>query len=335
MATDQLNSDRRKNMPCSSATATPAEIAQAVLAVLSGTPLDQVAAEKDIESADLADACQTYQQAGLAALEAHAEHDWYQVSLELPTGDSVEHTMTAILAPRLQQLQDTGDITAWWFIRKTPGLRVRITPGNTAAAVEPVLDELVTSGALASWRRTRYEPEAMAFGGQPGMAIAHKLFSADSHHILAYLRQSQPAIGRRELSILLCTAMFRGAGQEWFECGDIWHRVSQTRPKPADVASSAELATQLATLLTHDPRPAGPLFGNEGPLTAFAPWANAFHDAGCVLATAGNDGTLHRGIRSVLAHHVIFHWNRLGLTLPTQTILAHTAAGVIAGSEVV
>lgn len=334
MAADQLTPGHRKNVPCLSGEATPAEIAQAVLAVLSGTPLDQVAAENDIEPADLADALQTYQQAGLAALEAHAERDWYQVYLELPTGDSVEHTMAAILAPRLQQLQDTGDITTWWFIRKTPGLRVRITPGNTAAAVEPALDELVTVGALASWRRTLYEPEDMAFGGQPGIDIAHKLFSADSHHVLAYLRQSQPAIGRRELSILLCTAMFRGAGQEWFECGDIWHRVARYRPKPADIASSDELATQLATLLTHDPRPSGPLFANEGPLTAFAPWATAFHDTGCALARAGNNGTLHRGIRSILAHHVIFHWNRLGLALPTQTILAHTAASVIVGSEI-
>lgn len=43
----------------------------------------------------------------------------------------------------------------------------------------------------------------------------------------------------------------------------------------------------------------------------------AFDIAGRTLATAATDGTLERGVRNILAHHVIFHWNRLGLPAPT------------------
>lgn len=33
--------------------------------------------------------------------------------------------------------------------------------------------------------------------------------------------------------MLLCSALFHATGQEWFECGDIWHRVTRLRPIPA------------------------------------------------------------------------------------------------------
>jgi hypothetical protein len=39
--------------------------------------------------------------------------------------------------------------------------------------------------------------------------------------------------------------------------------------------------------------------------------------------------TKERGTRDILAHHVIFHWNRIGLPYKTQSILAHAAKTVI------
>ena len=47
------------------------------------------------------------------------------------------------------------------------------------------------------------------------MDIAHDLFCSDSRNILAYLRWPEPIVGRRELSVLLCSTLFRGAGQEF------------------------------------------------------------------------------------------------------------------------
>jgi hypothetical protein len=53
------------------------------------------------------------------------------------------------------------------------------------------------------------------------MDIAHDLFCSDISNILDYLRRPAPVIGRRELSVLLCSTLFRAGEQEWFECGDI------------------------------------------------------------------------------------------------------------------
>lgn len=40
------------------------------------------------------------------------------------------------------------------------------------------------------------------------------------------------------------------------------------------------------------------------------------------------DGNLIRGLRAVIAHQVLFHWNRMGLPASTQTTLARAAAHV-------
>src|SRR5699024_9648552 len=104
------------------------------------------------------------------------------------------------------------------------------------------------------------------------------------------------------------------------------------RPQPDNTVHSRHLSTQLQTLLSHEPHPSGPLFGNNGPLHTFTSWAHAFHDTGRTLAYLNSRGTLQRGLRSILAHHVIFHWNRFGLDTRTQGILAHEAAARILGS---
>ncbi len=320
--------------------ATPKEMAEGVLAVLAGSPLDQVAAHLGIQAADLTDAIQTYQRAGHAALETQAaDRDWYQVHIEFPEWDTAEKTAATHISPQFQRLRDTGVIAAWWFIRKAPCWRLRMKPGRTIehatmkTFVNSILDGPTAAGLISRWRQTFYEPEAAAFGSQTGMDIAHNLFAADSSNILAYLRQPEPIIGRRELSVLLCSILFRAAGQEWFECGDIWHRVARLRPIPANTPNDrlAELTESIRKLLTYDARPTGALFGMDGPLSFAESWAAAFNHAGEALAAAANEGTLERGTRDILAHHVIFHWNRIGLSATTQSILANVAKAVVLG----
>jgi thiopeptide-type bacteriocin biosynthesis protein len=62
-----------------------------------------------------------------------------------------------------------------------------------------------------------------------------------------------------------------------------------------------------------------------GPIAFAAPWLAAFINAGRQLGDAAVTGTLDRGLRSILAQIVIFHWNRLGLSAHSQGILAHAA----------
>ncbi|ABW14727.1 hypothetical protein Franean1_5369 [Parafrankia sp. EAN1pec] len=38
---------------------------------------------------------------------------------------------------------------------------------------------------------------------------------------------------------------------------------------------------------------------------------------------------LGRGLRAILTHVLIFHWNRLGLSATSQAVLAHAAAAAL------
>ncbi|MGH3827705.1 MAG: hypothetical protein ACRDQX_11110, partial [Pseudonocardiaceae bacterium] len=89
------------------------------------------------------------------------------------------------------------------------------------------------------------------------------------------------------------------------------------------------LTGALRRLMTLDTAPTGTLFGTGGPLTFAAPWATAFGEAGRALGNAARNGALVRGLRDVLAHHVIVHWNRRGLADQTPAILAQAARHTI------
>ncbi len=321
------------------------ETADGVLAVLAGIPLGQAAARSHMQPADLADAVEVYQTAGYAALQAQAaDRDWYQVRIQFTGWGAAEHVAATSLGPHLTRMHDQQVVAAWWFIRKAPCWRLRLQHSPTTAAsikevLCPVLDHLVAVGLIRRWRETIYEPESAAFGGPTGMNAAHELFHADSHNILCYVSRPAPEapgelhIGRRELSILLCSALLRASRLDWYEQGDVWHRVTLLRPLPeaVPIGRISQMTDSLRRLLTCDIRLDGALFGSRGPVTFAAPWAAALEAAGRALGEAATAGTLERGVRDVLAHHVIFHWNRLGLTDTTQAVLARAARDTIMG----
>jgi thiopeptide-type bacteriocin biosynthesis protein len=315
----------------------PHQMTRSVLEVLAGVPLHRAAAHTGTEPADLADAVEIYQVAGAAALEAQARtHSWYQVRVQFTDWNTAEQTAATHLGPQLQQAENTGALAAWWFIRKAPcwRLRCRPHPATTSTdmqkAINTILHSLTSAGLIDRWWETVYEPETLAFGGPKATDIAHDLFHTDSRSILDYLRRRDPTappentIGRRELSLLLCSTLFRSAGQEWYEQGDIWHRVAQLRPLPPGTPTNRlrDMTDGLRRLMTVDTSPTSTLFGPDGPLSFAAPWAAAFDKAGTSLGHTAQEDALERGVRDILAHHVIFHWNRLGLAGRTQAILA-------------
>jgi thiopeptide-type bacteriocin biosynthesis protein len=330
MPADQLTGD-----------VTPSEMADGVLAVLAGDPMSQVAGRLRIPPDDLAEAVELYKAAGHLVLEDQAAGDWYQVRVQWPHWGFAERTAAVHLGPRLDRLREAGALGAWWFMRKAPCWRLRLRAAanvraDLTASVSAVLDELVAAGHVERWWESIYEPEEAAFGGPLGISAAHDLFAADSRAILEYLRRlgsggrANLTIGRRELSMLLCSTLMRAAGQEWHEQGDIWLRVAHMRP-PAAAASDCPqpVAEKLTQLMTVSTQPIGEPFGESGRLSFTTPWFAAFTDVGRQLGMAASNGALRRGIRDVLAHHVIFHWNRLGVSTTDQGILSSAAADVI------
>ena len=315
-------------MPAARLTPPASRVADAVLAILAGGDPVGAAAASGLAPDDLADAAQAYHAAGIIALEQRETARWHQVRVCPGQQQTPELTLATVVGPRLDSLTaSSAPGGGWWYMNKPPGWRIRLRDTPPVLASE-FFDGLVAAGAITAWNPALYEPEAAAFGGSAGMDIAHDLFCADTSGILAYVRQDNPPLGRREVSVLLISAMLAAAGVDWYERGDIFTRVAAMRPEPAPGTNgqAALLAGQLRTILAMPAAVTSALLPEDDGAGEAARWHAGFTDAGRRLADASSSGTLSRGPRAVLAHHVIFHWNRLGLPAAAQAILARAAA---------
>jgi thiopeptide-type bacteriocin biosynthesis protein len=261
---------------------------------------------------------------------------WRQVNIAFPDWNQAESAVLAHLAPHLAAAEAEGMIDAWFFIRKHPCWRVRYLPAaaGTETRIEGHLDDLTASRQIDSWTTVIYEPETHAFGGVEAMAAAHRLFHQDSRCLLAYL-QGNGGAGtghRREISIMLCAILMRAAGQDWYEQGDVWARVATHREPPAGHGTNtlATLHASVRRLMSVD---AASQMCDNASLAHIAQWADAYATAGRELANLAAAGALHRGLRDILAHHVIFAWNRLGLPYVVQAVLAASATTVVFGPD--
>ena len=84
----------------------------------------------------------------------------------------------------------------------------------------------------------------------------------------------------------------------------------------------------MARLMTADARPLCKP-GSQGPLAGRDDWVTAFDDACQSLAALASRGQLARGLRAVLAHHIIFHANRAGIILADQAVIAAAATASV------
>src|SRR5262245_43634095 len=74
------------------------------------------------------------------------------------------------------------------------------------------------------------------------------------------------------------------------------------------------------------------LTADTGPLADFSDWFTGIELAGRLLHALTLTGGLTRGLRAVLAHHIVFAWNRLGLTYSEQHFLTDPAREAIMGT---
>lgn len=259
---------------------------------------------------------------------------WRQHNITFPDRDTAEQVITNVIGPALAAAEADGHLSGWWYMNKQPWpLRYQWTE-RAPTLVDELLDRLVADGRATAWAAGIYEPETQAFGGEAAMDVAHQLFHQDARHLLTYgTSQTGRTLGRRETSILLCSAMMRAAGLDWYEQGDVWGKVADLRP-PGPGALSPDRATALVPamvcLLTVNARTLSDPT-KKGPLTGYDEWVTAFEHAGHTLAHLSRHGRLTRGLRAVLAHHVIFHTNRARLPLADQSTMSALAKEAIMG----
>lgn len=259
---------------------------------------------------------------------------WHQINVAFGDWSAAEHTAVTRLAPLLAAAEADG-LTSWFFIRRAPCWQIRYQPAADAphahTQIQRHLADLKANRHVDDVTEVIYEPEAHVLGGADGMVAAHRLFHLDSRHVLAHLAdttQRARADHRRELSILLCGSLLRAAGQDWCEQGGVWARVAAHRELPDHIpaASLRPVQAALRRLMRVD---ATRLARGGSPRVLASGWDSAFAAAGRELADLAAGGLLRRGLRAVLADHIVFAWNRLGLPHATQAVLANTAKAVV------
>ncbi|MER6206550.1 methyltransferase, FxLD system [Streptomyces sp. NPDC001642] len=255
---------------------------------------------------------------------------WHQHNITFADRATAERAIAERLGPTLLAAQEEGQLTGWWFMNKQPW-PLRYRAATPSPLVESLLSELVVDGTVRSWTYGVYEPETTAFGGTAAMEVAHVLFHQDSQHVLTY--QPGPGrLGRRETAVLLFSLLMRAAQLDWYEQGDVWAKAALLRPATEALTPerTAALLPAMRTLMTVDARS---LCRTDGPLDGHTAWVAAFEQAGTTLAHLAAGGGLVRGLRAVIAHHVIFHANRAGLLPDDQSALFNTAREVVMGSS--
>jgi thiopeptide-type bacteriocin biosynthesis protein len=254
------------------------------------------------------------------------EPGWRQTTIGFAEHRDAERIAVAHVIPILTQAENTRAIDAWFVVRKGTHWRLRYRPTSSKTPTDLAghLHDLRRAGHLAAVTEAVYEPEIHAFGGHQAMTIAHRLWHLDSRHLLTH-PPGRPH--RRELSMLQCTQLLRSAGLDWYEQGDVWARVSAHRD-PIRPDRLQRLHGPIQRLLTADP--AGLTHAGASPATD---WRAAFTTTGQALRRLHDNGHLHRGLRDVLTHHVIFAFNRRGIPEHEQAALAAAARTVIFGDD--
>lgn len=258
---------------------------------------------------------------------------WHQLNIEFPDRQNAQRLIVDVIGPDLAAAESQGLLTGWWYMNKQPWPLRYLSDSTGCGVIHTLLDQLADNAQISGWTAGIYEPETFTFGGEAAMDAAHTLFHHDSRHLLTYGQSPGSGhLGRRETMALLSSAMMRSAGLDYYEQGDVWAKVAELRPPAGNLPAQQNraLAAAMRRLLTASTRA---LCTATGPLAGHEPWVAAFEEAGQTLGALARAGGLTRGLRAVLAHHLIFHANRAGLSLADQSAMSALAREVVMGTS--
>jgi protein-L-isoaspartate(D-aspartate) O-methyltransferase len=248
---------------------------------------------------------------------------WRQLNLTCHHWAAAEQMGTSHLRPLLIHAQDAGAIAGWWFTRAGDTWWVRLRTASEVF-IDQAIGALTEHGPVRAATETIYEPQVHTFGGPTGMDLAHNFFEADSRYLLDRLAIDRHTF-RREVPIVLAARLLGAAGLDRYEQGDCWaclakhHTITpQREPSTTLVAAMRQLITA-----TGD--------GPDSPLRTQPRWATAMKDTGRGLADLAATGVLTRGLRAVLIHHLLFLFNRHGVSSGDQNLLATAARRAVLG----
>jgi len=252
---------------------------------------------------------------------------WLQVNVSLTARDGSWRPAERALMRRLDRVEPllrTAGADSLWFVRKPPGLRVRLG-GRLGPRLRPVLEDILQDaredGDVVEWFYSAYEPETYDLGGPGATEAAHRYFDADTRLYLA--RERLVTAGGVALSpatqcLAVLADLFTRTTGDHGEAWDVWCNLERL------------YAGVEAPGLTLAPVSLAGLRRRAG--TAEAHLLSA-HEAANIAYAAELDGLWRRGEllwgrRAILPAIAAFVWNRHAV--PAATIAACVRAMVVA-----
>ncbi|MFE0172153.1 thiopeptide-type bacteriocin biosynthesis protein [Streptomyces sp. NPDC059002] len=245
-----------------------------------------------------------------------------------------------------RELLADGRAEEFFFLHKHPGLRVRWqTTRPQRAAVDGLLRQrLVTwrqEGLIDEWHAGVYEPEEYLFGGPVSMRSVHRVFTADSLAWLGFHGEPHGSPAGREgagvrpawaMSLLMVRALLDALEIVGWEDLDVWDRLRrQTGRRYAAGLRAAGAAGPLAQVARIEAALRAAWADQETLAAALPAGAERrVEEYRAAVARAGERwlrtyftaGNALIGPREAAAFVIVFHWNRAGLSVLRQTLIA-------------
>lgn len=291
-----------------------------------------------------------------AFLAAGAEHvrrmfgseTWLQVGLSFRDAEQARRFQSAGLLPEtVEMLLAEGLINHFFFMNKPPGMRLRFSiPGGGVEAERRVLDLLVRArGAdlIESHEFGIYDQETHQFGGPAGIDIFHRFSTHDSLAILKYRAleaDGRITIDQSVLSLLAMNDLIGRVAEDAWEQWDVWCEMRLTGRL---VDGTSEVAAELRQNLDQNLALLEPLLFRRDEIIAdlspperalFEAYTLANCAAACGFRDAGRTRALQHGPRKILPFFIIFHWNRLGLSIDEQVAFSFFMAELLSPKRV-
>lgn len=235
---------------------------------------------------------------------------WIQFELELDPAPRGFHERASTSLREIWDVvsdwRDHGTVLAW-FLRKAPGLRIRVwgdgVPAQGSRALSRVLDGHRARHLILNYETSHYEPEIHRFGGAPGLAVAHAFLNASANAWVAWDHARQQGNTRSDRT-LVAAAIFDGLvvrmTNDLAERWDVWCRLTMLVGGVAPAPGK---------------RPDGPRIEFAALATVGAPEERGLlrqmfaANARCAAAFDEIRRELALGPRTFLVSLAAFHWN--------------------------
>jgi lantibiotic biosynthesis protein len=237
--------------------------------------------------------------------------------------DMADRILLERIAPHVQQLQTSGAVDEWFFVRYSdPSFHIRLrlhasrcgAQADLLATACAYAAELVSNGDVLRFCVETYEPEQAKYGGAAGLAITERAFTLDSTTVLDLLDTWPAPSGRLDLAIVSVADMILVAHEVLPDTQTFgltrmnWTRDGGRTYRDKRSALLAAWASEIA--IDSDPSALGAiLYGRRVGLR------NILDE----LATQWREGCLQQNPAHMLSNYVHMHCNRMGLNRPEES----------------